>query len=228
MEAIDKVLRDFGMPVGPIELLDDVGIDVATKGGETLSAAWPERMPLDAAFAKLAASGRLGRKAGKGFYLYQGDKRTGPDASVYSELGIPAPSGLKGSVAELEARLLLPMVNEAAFCLAEASRRRRSWTAMMRHRLPPVRGGSPPTPTPRHRERRFGSRAPRGAAQARFRPALVEMAAREDLQLRIAKEHPMASDNAAGTTVENESFLRLSTWATSRTTCSFRSSPLRT
>jgi 3-hydroxyacyl-CoA dehydrogenase len=37
----------FGMPVGPIELLDDVGIDVAAKGAETLSAAWPERMPID-------------------------------------------------------------------------------------------------------------------------------------------------------------------------------------
>ncbi len=144
MEAIDEALRDFGMPVGPIELLDDVGIDVATKGGETLSAAWPERMPLDAAFAKLAASGRLGRKTGKGFYLYQGDKRTGPDASVYSELGIPAPSGLKGSAAELEARLLLPMVNEAAFCLAEgivASAAKLDLAMIFGTGFPPFRGG---------------------------------------------------------------------------------------
>src|SRR5262249_43068625 len=74
MESIDRALRAFGMPVGPIELLDDVGIDVAAKGADTLSAAWPERMPTDPAFGRLVASGRVGRKGKKGFYLFEGDK----------------------------------------------------------------------------------------------------------------------------------------------------------
>jgi 3-hydroxyacyl-CoA dehydrogenase/enoyl-CoA hydratase/3-hydroxybutyryl-CoA epimerase len=118
MEEIDQTMRAFGMPVGPIELLDDVGIDVAAKGAETLSAAWPERMPTDPAFGKLVSSGRLGRKSKKGFYRYEGDKRVGPDPSAYADLGLSAPSK-HPSPPEIEARVLHPMVNEAALCLSE-------------------------------------------------------------------------------------------------------------
>ncbi len=119
MEAIDKGMRTFGMPVGPIELLDDVGIDVAAKGAETLSAAWPERMPIDPAFGKLVTSGRLGRKAKKGFYRYEGDKRVGPDPQAYADLGVSSPGSASVSQEGLEARLIYPMVNEAAYCLVE-------------------------------------------------------------------------------------------------------------
>ena len=119
MEAIDKGMRKFGMPVGPIELLDDVGIDVAAKGAETLSAAWPERMPIDPAFGKLVTSGRLGRKTKKGFYRYDGDKRVGPDPRAYSDLGVASPGSASLSQEALEARLIYPMVNEAAYCLSE-------------------------------------------------------------------------------------------------------------
>ncbi|MHB8797668.1 MAG: 3-hydroxyacyl-CoA dehydrogenase NAD-binding domain-containing protein [Thermoanaerobaculia bacterium] len=119
MEAIDKGMRAFGMPVGPIELLDDVGIDVAAKGAETLSAAWPERMPIDPAFGRLVTGGRLGRKTRKGFYRYEGDKRVGPDPAAYADLGVAAPGSAPISSEALEARLIYPMVNEAAFCLAD-------------------------------------------------------------------------------------------------------------
>ncbi len=119
MEAIDKGMREFGMPVGPIELLDDVGIDVAAKGAETLSAAWPERMPIDPAFGKLVTGSRLGRKTKKGFYRYEGDKRVGPDPAAYADLGVASPGSAPISAEALEARLVYPMVNEAAFCLAE-------------------------------------------------------------------------------------------------------------
>ncbi|MHB1044954.1 MAG: 3-hydroxyacyl-CoA dehydrogenase NAD-binding domain-containing protein [Thermoanaerobaculia bacterium] len=119
MEAIDKGMRAFGMPVGPIELLDDVGIDVAAKGAETLSAAWPERMPIDPAFGKLVTGSRLGRKTKKGFYRYEGDKRVGPDPQAYAELGVAAPGSASITPEALEARLIYPMVNEAAFCLAD-------------------------------------------------------------------------------------------------------------
>lgn len=119
MEAIDKGMRAFGMPVGPIELLDDVGIDVAAKGAETLSAAWPERMPIDPAFGKLVTGSRLGRKTKKGFYRYEGDKRVGPDPQAYADLGVASPGSVPISPEALEARLIYPMVNEAAYCLAE-------------------------------------------------------------------------------------------------------------
>ena len=119
MEAIDKGMRAFGMPVGPIELLDDVGIDVAAKGAETLSAAWPERMPIDPAFGRLVTATRLGRKTKKGFYRYENDKRVGPDPQAYADLGVAAPGSVSISPEALEARLIYPMVNEAAYCLAE-------------------------------------------------------------------------------------------------------------
>jgi 3-hydroxyacyl-CoA dehydrogenase/enoyl-CoA hydratase/3-hydroxybutyryl-CoA epimerase len=119
MEAIDRAMRAFGMPVGPIELLDDVGIDVAAKGVETLSAAWPERMPIDPAFGKLVTSGRLGRKTKKGFYRYDGDKRVGPDPQAYADLGVASPGSTSPSAEAFEARLIYPMVNEAAYCLGE-------------------------------------------------------------------------------------------------------------
>ncbi|HSB35975.1 MAG TPA: 3-hydroxyacyl-CoA dehydrogenase NAD-binding domain-containing protein [Thermoanaerobaculia bacterium] len=141
---IDRAMRAFGMPVGPIELLDDVGIDVATKGGETLSAAWPERMPADPSFGKLVGSGRLGRKAKKGFYLYDGDRRTGPDPSVWSDLGMPVPAGRRASRGEIEARLIFPMINEAAFCLAEevvGSPAKLDLAMIFGTGFPPFRGG---------------------------------------------------------------------------------------
>lgn len=119
MEAIDRGMRVFGMPVGPIELLDDVGIDVAAKGAETLSVAWPDRMPVDPAFGKLVTSTRLGRKTKKGFYRYEGDKRVGPDPGAYTALGVASPGSASLSQDALEARLIYPMVNEAAYCLED-------------------------------------------------------------------------------------------------------------
>jgi 3-hydroxyacyl-CoA dehydrogenase/enoyl-CoA hydratase/3-hydroxybutyryl-CoA epimerase len=144
MESIDKAMRHFGMPVGPFELLDDVGIDVATKGAETLSAAWPTRMPIDAAFSKMVTSGRLGRKSKKGFYVYEGEKRVGPDTTAYTDVGLAVPSGPKATPEEIEARLLSPMVNEAAFCLAEGvveSPAKLDLAMIFGTGFPPFRGG---------------------------------------------------------------------------------------
>ena len=141
--AVDKAMRAFGMPVGPFELLDDVGIDVATKGAETLSGAWPDRMPIDPAFEKMVAAKRLGRKSGKGFYSYEREKRTGPDPALYGELGLSSPSKNPSS-SEIERRLLFPMVNEAAFCLAEGiveSPAKLDLAMIFGTGFPPFRGG---------------------------------------------------------------------------------------
>ena len=144
MESIDKAMRSFGMPVGPIELLDDVGIDVATKGAEVLSAVWPTRMPVDPSFGKMVTTGRCGRKTRKGFYLYEGEKRKGPDVSAYAELGLPVPSKAIATPQQIEDRLILPMVNEAAWCLAEGiveSPAKLDLAMIFGTGFPPFRGG---------------------------------------------------------------------------------------
>ncbi|MGZ6988005.1 MAG: 3-hydroxyacyl-CoA dehydrogenase NAD-binding domain-containing protein [Thermoanaerobaculia bacterium] len=143
MESIDKAMRAFGMPVGPIELLDDVGIDVAAKAAGTMAAAFPARMPADPALEKLVTLGRIGRKAKKGFYFYEKDKRGGPDQAVYGELGVSSPSKNLSS-SEIQERLVLPMINEAAYCLSEgivASPAKLDLAMIFGTGFPPFRGG---------------------------------------------------------------------------------------
>ncbi len=141
--AVDKAMREFGMPVGPFELLDDVGIDVAVKAAGTMAAAFPTRMPEDPALEKLVASGRIGRKAKKGFYFYESERRGGPDADAYRDLGLSSPSR-KFSSSEIGDRLILPMINEAAYCLAEgivASPAKLDLAMIFGTGFPPFRGG---------------------------------------------------------------------------------------
>jgi len=143
--AIDKAMRAFGMPVGPIELLDDVGIDVAAKASETLSKTWPDRMPQDPALERLVTAGRIGRKAKKGFYFYESERRGGPDPDAYRDLGLSSPSkNSSPSPSEIQQRLILPMINEAAFCLSEgvvASPAKLDLAMIFGTGFPPFRGG---------------------------------------------------------------------------------------
>ena len=143
--AIDRAMRAFGMPVGPIELLDDVGIDVAAKAAETMSAAFPDRMPKDPALDRLVTNGRIGRKAKKGFYSYEGERRGGADEGAYRDLGLPSPSKTSGlSSSEIQDRLVLPMINEAAYCLTEGivtSPAKLDLAMIFGTGFPPFRGG---------------------------------------------------------------------------------------
>jgi len=119
IEEVDRVMTDFGLPVGPLALLDDVGIDVAAKGGATLAEAFPDRLPLAGNFDVLLHQGRLGRKTGRGFYRYRGTKRekADPEGIVAGARKPAAPGTHPPDV--IEARLLMPMINEAAFCLED-------------------------------------------------------------------------------------------------------------
>ena len=115
IEKVDAALKDWGFPVGPFALLDEVGLDVAGHAGRTLAEAFGERIEAPEVFARLLADGRLGRKAGKGFYAYgRGPKRVDP--AVYALLGF-RPAEIQTS--EITERCVLQMINEAVRCLEE-------------------------------------------------------------------------------------------------------------
>jgi 3-hydroxyacyl-CoA dehydrogenase/enoyl-CoA hydratase/3-hydroxybutyryl-CoA epimerase len=142
IEVADQAMREFGMPMGPFELLDHVGIDVAQKVAGILGEAFGDRVRPPRILDGVAADGRLGRKNGRGFYRWKNDRRGGPDPTVYAFVndrgGRIAPQG------EAVDRMVLPMVNEAALCLLEGIARTPSdvdLAMVMGTGFPPFRGG---------------------------------------------------------------------------------------
>ncbi len=119
VEAIDKAMKDFGFPVGPITLLDEVGIDVGAKVQKILHHAFGARMDPPPSMAKLIADGRLGRKNAKGFYRYvEGAKAKEVDSSVYALM--PKGAGQKAMDPKIiQERLFHAFLNESAYCLQE-------------------------------------------------------------------------------------------------------------
>ncbi|MFN2386363.1 MAG: 3-hydroxyacyl-CoA dehydrogenase NAD-binding domain-containing protein [Thermoanaerobaculia bacterium] len=143
IEQVDSTMTAFGMPVGPLALLDDIGLDVAVKAAEVLQSAFPERMPPSGNEA-LVAAGRLGRKSGRGFYAYDGGKRGEPSREAYAALGVEPAKTSPIPAETIEARLVLPMVNEAAFCLEEqvvARPEKLDLAMIFGTGFPPFRGG---------------------------------------------------------------------------------------
>ncbi len=119
MEDLDRIIRGWGMPMGPLTLIDEVGIDTAVHVGKILVEAFGDRLAFPGWFDRLVEAGRLGAKSGSGFYKYSGGKRREPDRAVYGLLGI-RPTVEDPDPARIADRVLLPMVNEAARCLEEA------------------------------------------------------------------------------------------------------------
>lgn len=119
VDRIDKALVDAGYPVGPMTLLDEVGIDVATKVAPILETAFGERMAPPAMFDKLKTDDRKGRKNGRGFYRYdiKGKNRKPVDESIYQVLGVKADNLMDES--KIVERCLLMMINEAVNCLQD-------------------------------------------------------------------------------------------------------------
>ena len=143
IEEVDRLLTDFGMPVGPLALLDDIGLDVAVKAGEVLQAAFPDRLKA-AGDEALAAAGRLGRKSGGGFYDYRDGKRAGVSNRAYAILGVEPAKASPIPAGEIESRLVLSMVNEAALCLSEgvvAAPSKLDLAMLFGTGFPPFRGG---------------------------------------------------------------------------------------
>jgi 3-hydroxyacyl-CoA dehydrogenase/enoyl-CoA hydratase/3-hydroxybutyryl-CoA epimerase len=144
IDAIDSAMLDYGFPVGPVTLLDEVGLDIAGKSGGIMSAAFGDRLRPSATLGKVLAAGRLGRKGRKGFYLYdEKGKKSGVDESVYALM----PTGTHRrdvSAAEIQERLSLAMVNEAVRCVEEGilrAPRDGDIGAVFGIGFPPFRGG---------------------------------------------------------------------------------------
>ncbi len=100
---IDRAAEAFGMPMGPVELVDSVGIDVALHVSRVLGEAM--NRPVPQKLADMVDAGHLGRKSGQGFYRWENGKAVKPQAEG------------PGADEEVQDRLILPMVNEAVACL---------------------------------------------------------------------------------------------------------------
>jgi 3-hydroxyacyl-CoA dehydrogenase / enoyl-CoA hydratase / 3-hydroxybutyryl-CoA epimerase len=144
IEAIDDALVQFGFPVGPITLVDEVGLDVATKAGGIVAEAFGARMAPNESIQRVIKAGRLGRKGKRGFYLYDdAGKKGGVDASVYDLL----PTGQRRTTVPPDAivrRCVYAMLNEAVLCLEDGilrTPRDGDIGAVFGIGFPPFRGG---------------------------------------------------------------------------------------
>ncbi len=143
IDELDAALVAYGYPVGPITLLDEVGIDVGAKVSTILHAGYGDRMKPPEALEAVLASGRLGRKNGRGFYTYGEGKKKVVDETVYALL--PGGKGRQRfDRTELAERLVLALVNEAARALGDGvirSPRDGDIGAVFGIGFPPFRGG---------------------------------------------------------------------------------------
>jgi 3-hydroxyacyl-CoA dehydrogenase/enoyl-CoA hydratase/3-hydroxybutyryl-CoA epimerase len=123
IERVDEAMRRFGMPMGPLELLDQVGLDVAADIARSLGPVYAGRIEPNPAFAQMKEKGWLGQKRGVGFYRYRRGRARANDEAArllqgqsprQVEAGTP-----EEMMAEARERMVGLMVNEAARCLAE-------------------------------------------------------------------------------------------------------------
>jgi 3-hydroxyacyl-CoA dehydrogenase/enoyl-CoA hydratase/3-hydroxybutyryl-CoA epimerase len=150
-EQIDQALLAWGMPMGPLRLIDEIGVDITVDIADTLEKAYGRRNHAAAVLHWLRDGKMLGRKTGSGFYKYEGKSQTPNEALVQWR------SALHGDVEGPETKPLLPqtsddianrlvflMVNEAARCLEEkvvASAEDADFGMMMGTGFPGHRGG---------------------------------------------------------------------------------------
>jgi 3-hydroxyacyl-CoA dehydrogenase/enoyl-CoA hydratase/3-hydroxybutyryl-CoA epimerase len=118
IDTIDETLENLGFPVGPFQLMDEAGLDVALDVAATLAKAFGERLTVPETLRVITADGRHGRKNERGFYLYQDGERVDHevDESIYELLEIePGPVDPE----RITTRCLSAFVNEAAWCYGE-------------------------------------------------------------------------------------------------------------
>ncbi|MCM8775166.1 MAG: 3-hydroxyacyl-CoA dehydrogenase NAD-binding domain-containing protein [Candidatus Omnitrophica bacterium] len=137
--TVDQVATDFGMPMGPLELLDFIGIDIAAKVAKILHEAYGERMKCASLMKTVQEKGLLGKKSKRGFYIYKGKKKKpNPDIMTVQK------SGVCPSRNDILKRLIYIMINEATRCLEEKVVEESSAidiAMIMGTGFPPFRGG---------------------------------------------------------------------------------------
>ena len=141
----DYYVKEFGMPMGPVALMDEIGLDVCIKVLKIFKSVFNERIEIPESFLKLSQTDRLGKKNGKGYYQYdERGKREGVDESVYSDLGLKPPTDSLSKQECLE-RGIFCMINEAALALLEdrivENAEEVDLAMIMGTGFPPFRGG---------------------------------------------------------------------------------------
>ena len=198
VEEIDRVAKAFGMPMGPLRLVDEVGIDVSGHAGASLHEALGQRLAPSPVLVELGRTERLGRKGGLGFYRYEKGKEKGADPAIRHLLSLPAPGPSEGAEARADTirrRLVLAMINEAARILDDGivgAAQDVDLGMIMGTGFPPFRGGLlrfADTLHPRGIVDRLGELHQRHGA--RFEPA--------PLLLRLASEDRTFYDAFPGT-----------------------------
>lgn len=119
VEKVDKAyVYQFGMPMGPFELMDSVGLDVCVKVLNIFKKAFPDRVEIPELMQKLEKNkSRLGQKTGLGFYKYDSSgRKLEVDQTIYAELGVPAPTNTLSDQECLE-RGVFAMINECTLAL---------------------------------------------------------------------------------------------------------------
>jgi 3-hydroxyacyl-CoA dehydrogenase / enoyl-CoA hydratase / 3-hydroxybutyryl-CoA epimerase len=145
---IEEAAIDFGMPIGPLELMDEVGLDLSWKVGDSLFAAFGPRMAPPAVLAaSVARLALVGKKTGEGIYLWDETgrrKEFNPKLREDLGLGFDDTKSDQATREELAYRLILPMVDEAARCLEDkivSKPREIDMAVCLGIGFPPFRGG---------------------------------------------------------------------------------------
>ncbi len=112
VEVLDRAMVEFGWPMGPARLMDEIGIDVTLNVARELAAAYSDRMTVAPILEQMHAAGLKGRKGGAGFYLYEGKRER-----VNPRLPLPKPT--LRSRGEIQERLMKAMLAEAKLCLED-------------------------------------------------------------------------------------------------------------
>ncbi len=148
IQDIDKAAIDFGMLMGPVRTLDEVGLDIIASMADSFMAGYPDRVQSPAYAQKLVALGRRGKKNGAGFYDF-GQSEAVPCPRIRELLGISAPEKPSGHSEAITTRLTMSLINEAIRCFEEgvagppekAAFDQIDLGSVMGFAFPPFRGG---------------------------------------------------------------------------------------
>lgn len=123
---VDEAARRFGMLMGPLEVMDEVGLDVAAHIARTAQAAFADRFPPNPAYEAMTKGGWLGKKSGAGFYRHSGKKKSTNTAAVAAVRAVGPASGAMiaalppaAQLPQARERMMLLAVNEAAAVVGE-------------------------------------------------------------------------------------------------------------